>query len=85
LFSSLVVPRAIGKLIERVRGIASRPSSGALATQISTGVSAWQHGRVVTSAVRGALEIDARLCALAARWSAPNAGLSVWALCERTR
>ena len=85
LFGSLLVPRAIGKAFERVRGILSQPSPEALATQISTGVSAWQRGRVVTSVVRGALEIDARLCALAARWSAPSAGLSVWALCERAR
>jgi SAM-dependent methyltransferase len=83
LFGSLIVPRALGKLLERARGIRSRPASGALAEQVSTGLTTWQHGRVVTSAVRGALGIDARLCELAARWSAPCAGLSVWTLCER--
>jgi SAM-dependent methyltransferase len=85
LFTSLLVPRAIGKALERARGVGSRPSSGALAAQIATGISAWRHGRIVTNLVRGALEVDARLSALAARWSAPTTGLSLWALCERTR
>lgn len=85
LFSSLIVPRVLGKVLERARGIDSRPGHGALAEQISTGVSAWPYGPVITTAIRGALELDARVCELAARWSAPSAGLSVWALCERAR
>jgi SAM-dependent methyltransferase len=85
LFGSLLLPRAVSKLLERARGIESRPSATGPADQISTGVSVWQHGRVVTNAIRGALEIDAKICELAARVQAPSAGLSVWALCERTR
>lgn len=83
LFGSLLVPRALGKALERARGILSRPSQDPLATQISTGVSAWRHGWIVTSLVCGVLEIDARLCELAARRSMPSTGLSAWALCER--
>jgi SAM-dependent methyltransferase len=83
LFGSLLVPRAIGKVLERARRIRSRPAVGELADQVATGITGWRHGPVVTSVVRGALAIDARLCELAARWSAPSTGLSVWVLCER--
>jgi SAM-dependent methyltransferase len=85
LFGSLIVPRAVGKLLERARGIRSRPSPGGLAEQVSTGLTTWRHGRIVTGAVRGALKIDASLCGLAARCSAPCVGLSLWTLCERSR
>lgn len=85
LFGSLIVPRVLGKVLERARGIDSRPGTGVLADQISTGVSAWPYGPVLTTAIRSALELDARVCELAARWSAPSAGLSVWAMCERAR
>jgi SAM-dependent methyltransferase len=84
LFGSLLAPRALAKLRERARGIRSAPSSE-LAERITTGVSTWQHGRVVTRAIEGALELDARLCELAARVSAPSVGLSAWSLCERPR
>ncbi|TMQ24255.1 MAG: class I SAM-dependent methyltransferase [Deltaproteobacteria bacterium] len=84
LFGSLLAPRALAKLRERARGIRSAPSAE-LAERITTGVSTWQHGRVVTRAIEGALELDARLCELAARVSAPSVGLSAWALCERPR
>ncbi|HEX3764363.1 MAG TPA: class I SAM-dependent methyltransferase [Kofleriaceae bacterium] len=84
LFGSLLAPRVVTKLVECARGIRSRPVSGP-APSITTGLTRWQHGRVVTSALEGALEIDARLCALAARVSAPSVGLSAWALCERPR
>lgn len=84
LFGSLLAPRALAKLRERARGIRSERTSEP-AERISTGVSTWQHGWVVTRAIEGALEIDARLCELAARVSAPSVGLSVWALCERAR
>ncbi len=83
LFGSLLVPRAIGKVLERARGIDSRPPDGALADHIATGLGGWHYGRWITSAVCGALELDARLCDLAARWSAPTTGLSVWSLCQR--
>jgi SAM-dependent methyltransferase len=83
LFGSLLLPRALGKALERARGVRSEPSMNGLADQISTGISHWSHGRVVTTAIQTALELDARACELAARLSAPSAGLSVWALCER--
>ena len=83
LFGSLLAPRALSKLLERARGVRSaRPAE--LATRISTGVNTWRHSRLVTRAVEGALELDARLCEVAARASLPSVGLSVWALCERS-
>jgi SAM-dependent methyltransferase len=85
LFGSGILARGFDKLVERLRGIDSQPSSAPLASQISTGITAWPHGPVVTGLVRGMLTIDARLCELAARWSAPSVGLSVWALCKRER
>lgn len=83
LFGSLLLPRALGKALERARGVRSEPAVTGLAAQVATGVSGWPHGRAVTLAIQGALELDARVCELAARLSAPSAGLSVWALCER--
>lgn len=84
LFCSLLAPRAATKLVERARGIRSRPVSSP-ADSVATGLTRWQHGRVVTSALETALEIDARLCELAARLAAPSVGLSAWALCENAR
>jgi SAM-dependent methyltransferase len=83
LFGSLVLPRAFAKAIEWVRGIDSKPRAGELAERISTGISVWSHGCVVTQALSCVLELDAQLCELAARWSTPFVGLSVWVLCER--
>jgi SAM-dependent methyltransferase len=84
LFCSLLAPRAVAKLVERARGIRSEPAAGP-ADSVATGLTRWQHGRVVTGAFEAALEVDARLCALAARISAPSVGLSVWALCANAR
>lgn len=84
LFCSLLAPRAAAKLVERARGIRSRPVSSP-ADSVATGLTRWRHGRVVTSALETALEIDARLCELAARLSAPSVGLSAWALCGTAR
>jgi SAM-dependent methyltransferase len=82
LFGSLLVPRAVAKAVELARGIVSRPVDGQLPERVSTGVSAWSHGAVVTRALCGALELDARMSRLAARYTVPTTGLSVWALCE---
>ena len=68
LFASLLVPRAVGKLVERVRG--PRPQ---------TGIGAWNHGRRVTRAIERVLETDARFGARLGGMT----GLSEWALCER--
>jgi SAM-dependent methyltransferase len=81
LFCSLLAPRAVAKLVERTRGIRSRPVPSP-ADSVATGLTRWRHGRVVTGALEAALELDARLCELAARISAPSVGLSAWALCE---
>jgi hypothetical protein len=84
LFGSLILPRAISKALEYARGIESVPTAN-LAEAVSTGVSNWTHGRIVTDVISRALAIDAKLCELAARHALPSAGLSVWALCERGR
>lgn len=85
LFGSLLVPRAVAKAVELARGVVSRPIDGQLPERVSTGVSAWSHGAVVTRALCGVLELDARMSRLAARYSVPTTGLSVWALCEHAR
>ena len=76
LFSSLLAPRAVQRLVERVR-----PPSGPT-TSID---SAWTRGRVLTSAITGVLDADARIGLAAARRRVPLPGLSLWAVCQVTR
>jgi SAM-dependent methyltransferase len=85
LFGSLLVPRAVAKAFELARGIVSRPVDGPLDERVSTGASAWSHGAVFTRALCGALELDARMSRLAARYTVPTTGLSLWALCEHAQ
>jgi SAM-dependent methyltransferase len=72
LFHSLVAPRALGKLRERMGAGASRHD-----------LSSWRAPRWITALVRGVLACDARLAVAEAAlgWSVP--GLSWWALCRR--
>lgn len=71
LFTSLLAPRAIQVSLERL----GRHSG-------EQGIGGWDHGSFVTSSVRGALALDARI----GRWSARHhlniPGLSVWAVCR---
>ncbi|MFZ2443265.1 MAG: hypothetical protein WAW51_12945, partial [Ilumatobacteraceae bacterium] len=74
LFLSLVPPRAAQRLLERVRPPREAPSV------VHSG---WNHGPMLTRAVGGVLDADARLGLAAARRRLPFAGLSVWAVCRR--
>lgn len=73
LFTSLVPPRAVQRLVEHIR-----PPSGPT-NEIS---SAWTHGRTLTSAITGVLDADARIGLAAARRRVPLPGLSLWAVCR---
>lgn len=67
-------PRAAQRLLERVRPPREAPSV------VHSG---WNHGPMLTRAVGGVLDADARLGLAAARRRLPFAGLSVWAVCRR--
>ena len=83
LFGSLLVPRAVAKTLELAQGVVSRPIESQLPDRVTTGVGNWSHGSVVTRALRGALELDAWMSRIAARYTVPTTGLSVWTLCEK--
>jgi SAM-dependent methyltransferase len=71
LFSSLLAPRAVTVLRERVLG----PNGAAPKLH-------WPHGAAAARLVHAALTLDARFCRAAstAGWRVP--GLSTWVLCE---
>lgn len=71
LFSSLLLPRAIQKGLEKA-GRDRAPQ----------GVGAWHGGPGVTRAVSAALRADARVGLVASRLGVPWTGLSLWALCS---
>ncbi|MBJ7282377.1 MAG: hypothetical protein JHD40_04620 [Acidimicrobiia bacterium] len=71
LFTSLLAPRAIQVLLERL----GRDSG-------EQGIGGWDHGKFVTNSVRGALALDARLGRWSARHHIKIPGLSVWAVCR---
>ena len=72
LFTSLLVPRALSAVKERVR-----PPRG-----VPTTDSEWRHGRVLTNVITFALSADATVGRWCARWRIPIPGLSVWAVCR---
>lgn len=73
LFGSLVPPRAAQRLVQQLRP---------RATGVEEINSGWIHGRLVTAAVTGVLDADARLGMAAARRRIPFPGLSLWAVCR---
>lgn len=74
LFVSLVAPRALAALLERVRPPAT--------PQLQ---SSWSRGRLVTAIVTGVLSVDAALCHAMTRWPVRLPGLSVWAVATPRR
>jgi len=72
LFTTLLVPRAATVVAERLRHLPE-----------AEGVGAWKGGRLVTAAVTGVLDVDARAGGWLARhgWRVP--GLSTWAVARR--
>ncbi len=73
LFSSLLAPRALGKLLEVARG----NDNGEVA-----GLGAWKGGKLVTGLLRGALSLDNSVLLGLARAGVKVPGLSAWALCH---
>ena len=67
LFSSLVLPRALGVLAQRLGR-----------TGDANGIGAWQHGRVVTGAATAVLGADAAVGRGLGRIGVRPPGLSVW-------
>ncbi len=76
-FHSLVLPRSITVLRERLSQAMGRPLPP-IAEPTS-----WTHGALVTSAVEGALAIDNTISRLAAAAKVNLPGLSYWAVCVR--
>lgn len=72
LFHSLLVPRALEKARERLRGPEDR----------QPGI-AWNHGAAVTGLVQTALDLDNLASRLLSRWGVQVPGLSWWALCRK--
>ena len=72
LFTSLLVPRALSALKERVRPPHGEPSTD----------SEWRHGRLLTSSVTAVLRVDAAIGRWCAKRRIPLPGLSVWAVCR---
>ena len=74
LFTSLLLPRAMSALIERI----TRPASATLQSN-------WHHGRLVTAAVTKVLAIDAALGLMVSRTPVRVPGLSVWVVATPRR
>lgn len=75
-FHSLVLPRAVAVLGEKLAAVAGRelpPATDA----------AWNHGRTFTALVSAALGVDNAISRAAARARINVPGLSHWALCAR--
>jgi SAM-dependent methyltransferase len=85
LFPTLLLPRALAKVAELVRGVRSRPGAGPVPDRAATEAGAWSAGGLVTSLVSGALAVDSWLMLAAARGNLVGAGLSAWVLCRRAR
>ena len=71
LFTSLLLPRALSALIEKVRPPSDTPTVD----------SDWTRGRALTSIITAVLGADAWLGRWCARLRLPLPGLSVWAVC----
>ena len=83
LFTSLLVPRAAAKLLERARGVRAAPTDTPPAAHAETGLTRWRAGALVTGAVTRALALDGWLSRQAARRGVPLPGLSLWALARK--
>jgi hypothetical protein len=71
LFASLLLPRALSVVRERVVGRnGGKPNLH------------WEHGEIAARIVTTALAVDAGICRTAASLGVPLAGLSTWVLCE---
>jgi len=92
LFHGLLLPRAVEKLFELLRGVRPSPGveglggdqrNGATGVEEEMGVGGWSHGPTLTAAVTAALAADNALSGLAFRAGVGLPGLSTWALCRK--
>lgn len=92
LFHGLLLPRALEKVSELVRGVRSRPGfdglgdnkkSVAAGAEGEMGIGGWKHGPTLTATVTAALGADNVLSGLASRAGVGLPGLSSWALCRK--
>ena len=92
LFHGLLLPRALEKLSELVRGIRSHPvteglrndkTNAAVGPEGEMGIGGWNHGPTLTAAVTTALAADNVLSGLVSRAGVGLPGLSTWALCRK--
>ena len=83
LFHSLLVPRALAKAGERLRGVRATPSPEGPAAHADTGLGTWRAGRAVTALVGGALWADNQLSRFGARLGLGLPGLSTWAVARK--
>ena len=79
VFHSLVIPRAVTVLRERIAPAVGRGDPPTLESSAAT----WRGGRIVTSLTLGALRIDNAVSRLASRAGVNVPGLSYWALARR--
>ena len=82
LFHSLLLPRALEKLQERVRGIRSAPMPEN-PPEAKTDIGSWHHGAAVTRAIDWALAADNAVSTASAKLKLPLPGLSAWVLAQR--
>lgn len=98
LFHALLLPRAMGKLVELARGTRSIPGIEGQGVDTSDGddagvtdagcgdtqgVGGWTHGPALTAAVTAMLAADNALSGFASRAGVGLPGLSTWALCRK--
>jgi 2-polyprenyl-3-methyl-5-hydroxy-6-metoxy-1,4-benzoquinol methylase len=81
LFTSLLVPRALAKLVEMVRP--RKPEVGAQAEQVDTPLGTWNHGAMLTRAVEALLGLDAAVARQLAGRKLAVPGLSTWLLARK--
>lgn len=82
LFTSLLLPRSLSKLAERLRGHRAAPRTE-LEAHVDTQVGTWAMGELPTWCIKTALEMDGRLGLLMARSAFPLPGLSVWSVSSK--
>lgn len=92
LFHGLLLPRALEKVSELVRGVRSRPrieglegdeTNGSAEAEGEMGIGGWNHGPILTAAVTATLAADNALSGFASRAGVSLPGLSTWALCRK--
>jgi 2-polyprenyl-3-methyl-5-hydroxy-6-metoxy-1,4-benzoquinol methylase len=80
LFTSLLLPRALQKLLELARGVVSKPGLQGPAERAKTEVGDWRGGALLTRIIKGGLMCDYTMTQLLGAAGLRLAGLSTWAV-----